>query len=99
MLKITFALEMEIKRLHTETRLEPYLYIENGENIFEASAAISLKRIADYLDRIAPVERVEREATPVAQAMSRRHKDMSLSEIIALVSDYFFKLTHIRPKC
>lgn len=84
--------EMELNRLYTEIRLEPHLSPEDGEGPALLSIAVSLKRIADVIDRQSCERRMEGHKVAMVSALWGRYVgkgSAAFSAVMKAVDDFF----------
>lgn len=89
--------DIELRKLETEARLEPNIEPRHGESYAQTSSAISDKRIADALDRIADfLERADsaisfkdREAGVWLYMLTVLTKRFGSYEAVKMLEDYF----------
>lgn len=87
----TFLFEVELDRLHTLLRLEPHLSPEDGESPALLSIAVSLKRIADVVDRQPRELRMEAHQIRMLSALRDRYRKGSavFSATMKAANDFF----------
>lgn len=88
-----FSLDCEMNEMNTANQLEPHLTPGEGESYALTSLAVSVKRIADALERRTPGERMDAATISMVNSLAdrfrQRGESLSLSEAYDLAEQFY----------
>lgn len=91
-----FSLHCDMSEMNTINQLEKYLTPCEGESYALTSLAVSVKRIADALDRRTPGEKMDASLVSMVKSLtdrfSQRGESLTLTDAYGLAKQFYKKL-------